>query len=113
MTHIKGDDIVYVSTTRGDSLRLSVDLDAATGDVDITGWTWKATVRDPDEVKLVPMTIEVTDVSAGILELSLSPAQTAEMLPADYDFDLEATDTFADVRTLVVGQLRVREDISP
>jgi hypothetical protein len=113
MSTVKSDNIVYVSVTQGDTLRLSVDLNGSTGDVDITGWTWRATVRHPDGTTATPMTTEVTDAAAGILEISLSPEQTSGLGVADYDWDVEATDTFDDVRTLVVGRLRVREDVSP
>jgi len=113
MSHLDTDNIVYVSCVQGDTLRLTVDLDAATGEVDITGWEWKATVRHPGTDALTPMTINVTGPTEGILEISLSPAQTAALAPGDFDWDLEATDTNADVRTLVLGQLRIREDVSP
>lgn len=103
---------VYVAVTRGDTLRLTVDLDASSGEVDVTDWLWLCQLRTAGGTLAGPMTVEVVEASKGVLELSLTAAQTAALAVADYDWDLQATDTDANVRTLVSGKLRVRADVS-
>jgi len=105
-------NVVHVAVTQGDTLRLVVDLDAASGEIDITGWTWRCDASYSGGLVLQPMTVEVTDPAKGVLELSLSPEQTAAMMAVDYSWDLEATDTADDVRTLVTGRLRIRSDVT-
>lgn len=114
MSHCEqGDDgLVYVSRRRGDSLRLTVDLGADTGDVDISGWTFLAQVRDAADALLATMTATPIDPLAGIFQLDLSGSQTAAMPLGDHDFDVEASDLLGGSRTVVNGQLRIREDTS-
>lgn len=106
------DETVYVAIYRGDSLLLAVDLDAAGGEVDSTGWTFLCQLRDAADALVVPLTCTPTTPATGGLTLSLTPAQTAALAPADYRWDLQATDLLTNERTLAVGQLRVREDVS-
>jgi hypothetical protein len=103
---------VYVSVTRGDTMRLIVDLGAGSGEIDVTGWSWLCQVRDAEGALVETMTVEVVEAGKGVLELMLSAEQTATMQAQDYVWDLQATDAASDVRTLVRGQLRVREDVS-
>lgn len=103
---------VYVAVTRGDTLRLTVDLDAESGEVDITGWSWLCQIKDASGTLAASMTVEPVDPTKGVLELSLSAPETSTIAPADYDWDLQATDGGGDVRTLLTGHLRVREDVS-
>lgn len=95
-------------------MRLGVTLaDEAGAPVDVTGWSWLSQLRtDPDDVALVAIQVEVTDATKGQLELSLAPELTAALPTRDYVWDLEARDTANDVKTVLNGQLRVREDVS-
>ena len=105
-------DTVNVAITRGDTLRLGVDLGAESGDIDVTGWSFLCQLRDVGGGVAASMSIEVVDPVKGVLELSLAPAQTGALAPADYAWDLQAQDASANVRTLVDGKLRVRADVS-
>jgi hypothetical protein len=105
-------DAVNVAIIRGDTLRLAVDLDAESGDIDVTGWSFLCQLRDAAGGVAATMSTEVLDALKGILQLSLTPGQTGALAPADYAWDLQAQDTAADVRTLVAGKLRVRADVS-
>lgn len=108
------DGTINVSVVRGDTLRLRVDLADDSGQpVDVTGWSWLSQVRAaPDSIPLVPVTVEVLDAPGGVLELSIDDEVTAGMQPADYVWDLQATDEADDVRTIISGGLRVRSDVS-
>lgn len=105
------DSTVYVSAYRGDDIDLDVALFGAAGQgLDITGWSWAAQLRDSAGVLVADWTVLVTDAVAGELSLMLTAAQTSGLALADFDWDLQATDTSASVKTLVVGRLRLKED---
>lgn len=108
------DNTVAVAITRGDTMRLRVTLtDADDAPVDVTGWSWQCQLRiDPDDDALVTIMVEVVDGVGGRLELSLAPDLTAALPVRDFVWDLEARDGNDDVRTVLTGQLRVREDVS-
>jgi hypothetical protein len=108
------DGTVNVSVTRGDTLRLRVDLTGtADAPVDVTGWSWLAQVRAaPDQMPLIVIDVLVVDAPTGVLELSIDDEVTAGMQPADYVWDLQATDQADDVRTVLDGGLRIRADVS-
>lgn len=105
---------VAVWLYRGDTMRLLVELrDASGAPVDITGWTFVSQLRPTaDDPSSVPIAITVNDPTSGSLQLELAPVVTAALTVRDYAFDVEATDTTDDVKTLIVGQLRVKEDVS-
>lgn len=104
---------VHIAIKRGDTLRLIVDLDGLdTTDVDITGWVWLCQLRDSADALVTSLSVTVTDPAKGVLELGLSSVETAALTVADYSFDLQATDTTPDVRTLLYAQLRIRSDVS-
>lgn len=105
---------VAVAIHRGDTMRLGVTLaDDAGAPVDVTGWSWLSQLRtDPDDVTLVAVEVAVVDAPGGRLELSLAPELTAALPTRDFSWDLQATDVEGDVRTVLTGQLRVREDVS-
>src|SRR4051794_37521134 len=105
------DSTVYVSAFRGDDIDLDVALFGATAaPLDVTGWSWAAQLRDAAGALVAAWTVLVTDPPAGELSLMLTAAQTTGLALADYDWDLQATDTGGGVKTLVVGRLRLKED---
>jgi len=105
---------IAVVLYRGDTMRLLVELRNASGGlVDITGWTWQSQLRmSADDVDSVPIAITITDPTVGTLQLELASVVSAALTPRDYVFDVEATDGDDNVKTLVVGQLRVKEDVT-
>lgn len=106
------DETVYVAIYRGDTLALAVDLDAAGGEVDTTGWSFLCQLRDADGGLVATLTATSTAPETGGLELGLTAEETGLLAPADYVWDLQATDALGSERTLAEGQLRVREDVS-
>lgn len=105
------DNTVYVSRYRGDTLRLTVDLDGDS-EVDVTGWTWLAQVRDTTGALVQTMTVTPVDPLNGVVAVELTAEQTGAMPVGDHPFDVEATDTDGGTRTVVVGKLRIRQDTS-
>jgi hypothetical protein len=105
-------NVVHVSRHRGDSLRLTVDLGGEGGsEIDASGWLWLAQVRK-DGVLMQTMEVTPIDPIKGVIEVGLTSAQTTAMAVDDYDFDVQCTDQAADVRTIVTGRLRIKEDVS-
>ena len=103
------DRLVYVAAYGGDDIDLTVTLRDADGQpVDVDGWIWLAQIRDTDDTLIDEFT--VTEVEPGVLLLSLGAADSAVMGAADYRWDLQATAD--EVRTLVEGRLRIRQDVS-
>ena len=105
-------DVVTVSVTavRGDTVRLSVELGGAAGPLDLSGWSWRAQIRNAAGAQVGEWVVLVT--GAGMLDLSLSPASTTSLGAGDFSFDLEATDPVSDVQTVILGRLRLREGVS-
>jgi hypothetical protein len=103
------DDTVYVSTKRGDTVELVVELyDLVGAPLSITGWNWLVQLRDANDAVVADFAVAPGDSTVG---LSLTSSDTTALL-GDYDWDLQATDTGATVETLVTGRLRVKEDVS-
>lgn len=109
----KSTEEVLVATYRGDSVRVGLALgDAGGAPVDASGWSWLAQLRSAAGGLVDQFAVDTSGSATGAVTLSLTPAQTELLVPADYSWDLQATDTEADVRTLVTGRLRVRSDVS-
>jgi hypothetical protein len=105
-------NIVAVTVTRGDTLRLKVELLGAGGSVSVENWTWLCQLRDSSDTVVGDFTVTVTDSARGLLELFLPAGKTSTLEVADYSWDLQGTDDTGDVRTLVNGRLRVHADVS-
>jgi hypothetical protein len=115
MTHCEPSETsaVNVSTYRGDTVRLSVELtDAGGSPVDGSAWTWLAQVRDSADAVVADWVVDTTDAAIGVLQLSLPDDVTAAMPVADFAWDLQAEDEASETRTLLAGQLRVKSDVS-
>ena len=105
-------NVIHVSRHRGDSLRLTLDMGGEGGaEIDASGWLWLAQVRK-DGTLVQTMSVTPIDPIKGVVEVGLTAAQTTAMPVDDFDFDVQATDAAADVRTLITGRLRIKEDVS-
>ena len=102
-----------IDTYRGDTLRLRVQLRARGRAVDVHGWLFNAEVRaTPDGAKLgVIDVIPVNDGKLGVLQLTLTPDQSA-LFPEYSVWDLESVDSRDRVRTLLRGGLTVVADVT-
>lgn len=96
-----------------DSLPLRITLTDAAEPLDLTGWggwraQWRRRVRDSHYVDL---TVTVTDPSAGLVEVSVSAAQSRGINSSGV-WDLQATTPDGLRRTLVRGQIEWEWDVT-
>jgi hypothetical protein len=87
--------------------------------IDVSGWTWRAQVRETFDAAdaVMTFTVDDTDAATGVLVITLDAADwAAEASPlptAKWRWDLEGTrtsDTF--VRTYLSGKVTVKPDAS-
>lgn len=104
---------------RGDDYRLKLEItDDAGNAVDISGWTFKATMKLQTEmadsaadVQVIEGPVSGADAVAGIVRILLPRAQTVNLRPVDYFFDVQRNDgTY--VVTLFTGRVRVKPDVT-
>lgn len=104
-----------ISIYRGDDWGLTVTLtDAAGVPIDLTGWAVQAQIRrtfdDTTPMATVTVTIEVA--VAGIMSLSLTPAQTSVLANGGV-WDLQTTEPDGGrVRTVLAGPVIVAKDVT-
>lgn len=105
---------VTLTQTRGDSWSLTVTFtDDGDYPVDVSADSWRAEIkaRPDDTTALAEWTIDDTDAADGILVLTLSAADSADLPARVLHFDIEAT-TGDMVRTWLVGTTDVVADVS-
>lgn len=76
--------------------------------VDITGWTIEfqlKTVPDPDAAALITKTAVITDAANGTFTLTLDSADSADLKPGIYYYDVVRTDAGNKTR-LAYGEFR-------
>lgn len=104
---------------RGDDYAFRVTItDVNEQPVDITGWEFKATMKlnfmDGDDKATVKVDVGPmggTDAQVGICYLVLPHAQTENLLPAMYFFDLQRVHNGI-VTTVIKGRVRVHADVT-
>lgn len=112
MKPARDDLLIY----RGDTLKRSYKLrDEDTKDpIDITGWTFLAQVRknsEDDTVVLTP-TVSIVDATGGEFKFESPPADTKDLTPGRYVWDLQSTTPAGEVDTWVAGEAIVAGDVS-
>src|SRR5689334_7216464 len=98
---------------QGDKFALTVRFfsdDAKTVPIDLSAGTWRAQIRrnESSSTVLATFNVDTTDADTGVLVLSLTAAQTAE-LPQSCVWDLE--DTTAD-QTFLKCSMAVGREVS-
>ncbi len=107
------DTVVYVTCWRGDDVDLDVRfLDADDKLLDVTGWSWLGQLRDAADALAATWAVTEMDPANGYVLMSLDDSVTVGLAVGDFDWDLEGTDGEGTVKTLVVGRLRLKEDVS-
>ena len=110
-----------ITMYRGDNRTLQVTVKDADGvAVGLTNYTAKFTVRtkpDTDTVTIAKTTtlaaeIDITDPTNGILEIYIVPADTKDLTPRSYDYDVEITSATSIVSTVVKSTFTIQADIS-
>lgn len=82
----------------------------STGDpLDMTGWTAKVHIRpDQNSETLSAEMIVVITAGSGMISLTLTPDQTADLLPGTYWYDLQTIDGAGIVKYWLQGQFVVK-----
>jgi len=104
---------------RGDDHTLWVEIkDDKDQPVDITGWSFKSTMKlstelpdDDAPVKVDIPTIHDADAAIGVLTITFPKEQTKNLLVTDYLFDLQAQNNGL-VTTIFVGKVKVKGDVT-
>lgn len=112
-------NIAKISLTRGDTFVHRIVVKNTDETVkDITGATVRYTVREwmTGELQIIQKTvgagIQLTNPAAGILDVTLDPADTAALVPGRaYSYDCEVTHG-GQVSTVQTGSMTVVKDVS-
>lgn len=107
-------------TRRWQELFRTKITDPATGVVtyeprDISGLTFLSQIRattDSADVMAVVACSFVTDGTDGLLQLNLTAAESAKLVPGKVAWDLQSTDADGDVRTWLAGTWKIQGDVS-
>jgi hypothetical protein len=102
---------------RGDSYNCTLTFSNEQGPIDITGWsvffTLKKNWLQPDsEAALQKIITQHTNPTQGQTALTLLPADTQQLFPGDYDFDIQAVDTSGNVYTVLRGKFTIEYDVT-
>lgn len=100
---------LHLDIYQGDDF--SVDLDF---DIDLTGYTLTSQIRhEPsDSSPAETLTVTMTDAANGLVELSLTAAETADLIAQRYWWDLQWTEPSGDIRTVLRGRATVTAEIT-
>jgi hypothetical protein len=104
---------------RGDDYSLRLEIkDSNQVAVDITGWSFKATMKlsteMPDEEAGLQLDIDALDTveaANGVFYLLLPKEQTKDLIPTGYFFDLQR-ESGGMVSTLFAGKVLVKADVT-
>ena len=111
-------EIVDLTVTRGDSEVFNVTFkDAAGAACDITGWTVTFTIKreksDPDSAAVAQKVVtEHTEPESGTAVITLLPADTTNLEPRGYWYDIQAKTDAGDVYTVLKGKLTLEYDVT-
>lgn len=114
MTHNLNKD--PLEETQGDTFSDTVSFNNSDGtDVDITGWTLYATVKqrfsDPDEDAVLSQDVTAHDDAAnGVTSFSFPPSDTEDLSGA-YHFELKYEDTSGEVNTILRRPLEFNNSV--
>lgn len=87
--------------------------DAVTGrPIDLTGYEFRAQVRDADGEVIAEMSVDTSEAATGVITRTLSAGVTAALSTARARWDLELTSPDGFVRTYMAGAVRIRGDVS-
>lgn len=105
---------------RGDTWKFTfVFKDTNNAAIDITGLQYWFTVKESRDdtdalagVQVGPFVAESADALIGQLDLIISPAQTEDLEPKTYYYDLQEVNASNEVSTLLLGRVKVKQDIT-
>ena len=105
---------------RGDTWKFTfVFKDTNNAAIDITGLQYWFTVKESRDdtdavagVQVGPFVAEAADALLGQLDLAVSPLQTNDLEPKTYYYDLQEVNASNEVSTLLLGRVKVKQDIT-
>ena len=105
---------------RGDTWKFTfVFKDTNNAAIDITGLQYWFTVKESRDdtdavagVQVGPFVAEAGDALLGQLDLTVSPVQTNDLDPKTYYYDLQEVNASNEVSTLLLGRVKVKQDIT-
>jgi hypothetical protein len=105
---------------RGDTWKFTfVFKDTNNVAIDITGLQYWFTVKESRDdtdaiagVQVGPFVAEAADALLGQLDLTISPLQTENLDPKTYYYDLQEVTVSNEVSTLLLGRVKVKQDIT-
>lgn len=109
--------MAYLSIFRGDSKTIRITVTDELGvAVDLTGWkvffTAKESETDSDDDAVIKIDVDPTDPTNGIADIDFEPADTNDLTPADYIYDIQVIKDNGDVVTFIKDKLRIVADIT-
>jgi len=101
------------------TFKFSLQLTDASGSaLDITGWDFSGSIKgqtiDPDP-PLMFFTTSIVDFTQSIINVSLTPAQTTQLVNSQYVYDIIATNystTPDEVYRILQGKIKVNAGIT-
>lgn len=109
--------VIELCRKRGDTFPDQFTLkDAAGVVIDITGFSFLLTV-DPSPTpsdalgNLFQLTGTITDAANGVVEFAPSAVQS-DQTPSTYFYDIQWTDGAGAIRTIIVGEYIITQDIT-
>lgn len=109
---------------RGDSKNFNITLkkfiNGTESAINLTGTSVKFSIKkffESSTVNLVlsstnPNEIDITDAVNGKIQIKFLPANTKDLLPQTYIFDVEVTTVDADKFTTNIGEFTIKADIT-
>lgn len=104
---------------RGDDHTLWIEIkDDNDVAVDVTGWSFKSTMKLSTELpdESAPVKVDIPPVadanaSIGVITITLPKEQTKNLLATTYLFDLQAENNGA-ITTVFIGKVKVKGDVT-
>lgn len=101
-----------INHKRGDTFELTCSLENGGNDVNITGWTVAAQLRQSDDTLVQSLTVTVTDAAAGEFTITAANTETDGWPIAALEVDVEFTETDGSVSSSDTFTINVIKDIT-
>lgn len=101
-----------INHKRGDTFELTCSLENGGNDVNITGWTVAAQLRQSDDTLVQSLTVTVTDAAAGEFTITAANTETDDWPIAALEVDVEFTETDGSVSSSDTFTINVIKDIT-
>jgi len=103
----EGDDFPYIVTI--------TDSDGVA--VDLTGYTFYMTIKkkksDPDAIAIFKKTVtSIPQAAEGIVTITVDRADTLNIQPGIYPYDIKYKDSTGDIRTVIYGNFTIIQGVT-